>query len=128
MHCDFYAVLISVFLFVVPYEIFVVLTALLLQSDSHSVLQTLFVYAALPLAFVLIAVGYLAARLAGVAGVANGAAVGLVISAALLFGPYMTLDIHMGFGEFITEFGPHALVMGIFWCSLGGLIREITAY
>ena len=82
-------------------------------------------YATFPVIVALIVVGYVAARLAGASGVANGAATGLLLAFVLLAGPYVSFNIDMYWLEYIRVYGPHALDMGVFWCSLGGLIREL---
>ena len=127
LQCNWQAVCAGVMLFVVPYALIVVLMSLWMPVESNTVIARTVAVAALPVIAVLIAVGYVAARLAGVSGVANGAAVGLIVSVMLLAGPYWSLDVGLDALAYVQHFGPHALVMGIFWCSLGGLIRELIA-
>lgn len=125
LQCNAEAVCAAVMLFVVPYALIVVSAALLLPVDSTGLATKAVAYTALPVIAVLIAAGYVAARMAGVSGVANGAAVGLIVSIMLLIGPYVSLNLDLDLQAYVRQFGPHALVMGIFWCSLGGLIREL---
>ena len=127
LQCNWQAVCASVLLFVVPYALIVVSASLLMPPESDGLATQVLAYAALPIIAVLIGAGYAAARMAGVSGVANGAAVGLIVSVVLLIGPYLCLNLGLGVQAYVQQYGPHALVMGIFWCSLGGLIRELIA-
>lgn len=125
LRCNWPTALASALLFALPYAVLVFSAGLLLESDVSRAALTVIAYASIPVIVALICVGYVSARLAGASGVANGVAVGLLLSGVLLAGPYLLFSFDTHLLEYVSVYGPHALVMGVFWCSLGGLIREL---
>ncbi|MEM9604126.1 MAG: hypothetical protein AAGA11_14765 [Pseudomonadota bacterium] len=123
--CNWRAVGVSVLLFAFPYALIVLSTGLIAHSEATHLAFAVVAYATPLVVVALIGVGYLAARFAGDSGVANGAASGLAVTAVLLIGPYVALNFDLVFSDYLRVYGPHALVMGVFCCSLGGLIREL---
>lgn len=122
---DLRAVCYASLLFVVPYTMVVLSTVLWVPDEPSRLVFAVVAYASLPVIAALIAVGYLAAWMAGNSGVANGAASGLIVTTVLLAAPYISLNFNLSVVDYVRVYGPHALVMGVFWCSLGGLIREL---